>query len=56
MSAIKSFKQQAPPIPDMIEVLRWFKAERTEVKVGLASSAPRKEILINLRHLGFERI
>lgn len=43
-----------PPIQEMIEVLHWFKAERKDVKVGLASSAPREEILINLRHIELE--
>ncbi len=46
--------QGVPPISEMIEVLRWFKADRKDVKIGLASSAPREEILVNLRHIGLE--
>ncbi len=43
-----------PPIQDLIEMLRMIKAERTDMKIGLASSAPREEILVNLRHIGLD--
>ncbi|MBS0615288.1 MAG: HAD family phosphatase [Verrucomicrobia bacterium] len=47
-------RQGVPPIPEMIGVLQWFKNDRPDVKIGLASSAPREEILVNLRHIGLE--
>ena len=43
-----------PPIADMIMTAQWLLKERSDIKLGLASSAPREEILVNLRHIGLE--
>ena len=49
-------KQGVPPIQAMIDFVRHLSENRKKLglKLGLASSAPKEEILMNLRHIGLE--
>jgi HAD superfamily hydrolase (TIGR01509 family) len=51
-------KQGVPPIPEMVNfVLRLFEArQQLGIRLALASSAPKEEILLNLKQIGLEDV
>jgi beta-phosphoglucomutase len=48
--------QGVPPIPQMVEFARRLSQEKKSlgIRLGLASSAPKEEIMINLKEIGLE--
>jgi HAD superfamily hydrolase (TIGR01509 family) len=49
-------EQGVKPFPEMIKIVNEFSENRKRlgIKVGLVSSAPKEEILVNLRQIGLE--